>query len=199
MPVECGRRLWLGGRLLRLGVTWQEHVETRPLANRALALDPAAMLLDDAEDHGEAEAGALAGVLGGEERLEDALTDLGGHAVAGGADTEPDILARPRLEVPAQKVGVGNEVGGLEDDAAALGHGVARVEGEVHQHLADLARVGFDEPQIWGGAHFNVNARVEGAAQEAHRLLDGAIEVVRLGPADGAAREDEQALRHACG
>ena len=61
-----------------------------------LAVDfhAAAALLDDPEDGGEAQAGALARSLGGEERLEQAR--LGGrvHAGAGVADRQQDVSAR---------------------------------------------------------------------------------------------------------
>src|SRR5579871_2863984 len=47
--------------------------EGRALSRRAAHNDPALMTLHDAVDDGEAEAGATTGVLGREERLEDAL------------------------------------------------------------------------------------------------------------------------------
>ena len=50
----------------------------RALAGLAVDLDVAAGLLDEAVDHAEPEAGALALGLGGEERLEDVVDDLGG-------------------------------------------------------------------------------------------------------------------------
>jgi hypothetical protein len=46
------------------------------------------VLLDDAEHGGQPESGALAGGLGGEERLEDALAIGGGYAAAGVAYEE---------------------------------------------------------------------------------------------------------------
>ena len=55
-------------------------------------LDVAARLLDEAVDHAQPEAGALAGRLGGEERLERALDHLRAHAGAGVADRDHDVL-----------------------------------------------------------------------------------------------------------
>jgi len=49
-------------------------------------VDEAAALLDDAVDGGETETSALAGFLGGEERLEDAGLSGGVHAVASVGD-----------------------------------------------------------------------------------------------------------------
>ena len=71
------------GRRRRLDpvVGGQIDGEDRALARRAVGEDEAAGLLDDAVGGGQAEAGALADLLGGEERLEDlvelALGDAG--------------------------------------------------------------------------------------------------------------------------
>src|SRR6188768_4090913 len=53
----------------------QEDLEGGAAARRAVDGDVAAALLDDAVHHRQAEAGALAALLGGEERLEDAAAD----------------------------------------------------------------------------------------------------------------------------
>ena len=38
-------------------------------------------------------------------------------------------------------------VGGLQVQGPALGHGIAGVEAQIHQHLVDLALVGLNVPQ----------------------------------------------------
>ena len=53
------------------------------------------VLLDDAVDGRQAQAGALARLLGGEERLEDVLLDLRRHAAAGVAHGQAARRARP--------------------------------------------------------------------------------------------------------
>ena len=58
-----------------------------------------AELLDDPVDRGQPEAGALADLLGREERLEDMLAGLAVHADAGVADGELDIPAWWRFEM----------------------------------------------------------------------------------------------------
>ena len=74
----------------------------RALAERAMSIaDLAARLVGEAENLAEAEAGALADRLGGEEGLEHALEMLGRHAAAGVGDADADIVAgrgcrRPR-------------------------------------------------------------------------------------------------------
>ena len=56
-------------------------------------------LLGESVNHAEAEAGAFAHLLGGEERLEGAAGDLGRHAGAGIGHGDHDVIAGPRLAV----------------------------------------------------------------------------------------------------
>ena len=75
-------------------MTRQEDPERGTLVGFGVDIDETAGLLDDAVDRGEAEAGALADFLGGEERLEDLVDDVGGNAGAGVADVDPHIVRR---------------------------------------------------------------------------------------------------------
>src|SRR5439155_9086527 len=115
--------------------------EGRPAADLALDRDPATALLDDPPRAREAEAGACTGVLRREERLEDMRPRLGVHADARVADGEDDVQAgleraragldrRGELDAPR-----------LDDELSTLWHRVARVQGEVHDHLLELAAV----------------------------------------------------------
>ena len=72
----------------------QVDLEGRSLARFAVDVDEAVVLLDDAVDRGQAQAGALAHLLGGEERLEDVVQGLLVHAAAVVADGQQHILAR---------------------------------------------------------------------------------------------------------
>src|SRR5512134_1544838 len=65
LPVDRRHHGAAGGR------ERQRQREARPLPDRAVAGDRAAVLLDDAVGDREAEAGSLADVLGGEERIVD--------------------------------------------------------------------------------------------------------------------------------
>src|SRR5262249_36513094 len=64
----------------------QVDLDGRAVTFLAVDLDVAARLLDQPVDHAEAETGALADLLGGEERLEHLVHDGGGNAAAGVAD-----------------------------------------------------------------------------------------------------------------
>src|SRR5580692_5869745 len=65
-----------------------------------------ARLLDEAEHHAEAEAGALVPALGREEWFENPMHDLRGHAGPGIADFEHDVAARYDLGVLCGIIGV---------------------------------------------------------------------------------------------
>ena len=103
------------------------------------------MLLDDPLNHRQPEAGSLADLLGGEERLEDARPHLIGHALAGVGDRQPHVLAGAGLAGIAAGVGRGHlDRLGRERQRAPLGHGVAGVQAQVHERLGQERRVGLD-------------------------------------------------------
>src|ERR1044072_5829764 len=76
----------------------QPELLLRPFADLAVDMEGAAGLAGEAVDHGEAEAGALADLLGGEEGLGHLLQYLGRDAAAGIGDGEHDIIARRQAE-----------------------------------------------------------------------------------------------------
>src|SRR5207253_10665097 len=102
----------------------------------------AAVGLDDAVDDGEAEAGAP--LLGGEERVEDALQVVGADALARVGDLEQ------RLVVVAREPHV---------DAAAGRGGVGGVAEKVPEHLAELPRVGPDQHSLGLRLHIDAAPR----------------------------------------
>ena len=126
-----------GQRFGHLALPGRQHdLEGAAPARFAVERDVAAVILDDALDHGQAEPGTVALGLGGEKGLQDALPGLGVHAGAAVAHHN------------AQKIA------GLQDHAlegqfqhpAGRGHGLGGVGAKVHQHLMDLAGIGQHQP-----------------------------------------------------
>src|SRR6185312_7908900 len=76
----------------RLGDRRNEDAETGAMTRPAGGYDDAAMRRDDAMHGGETEAGALADLLGGEERLEHALHGARIHAATGVTHLDAEIL-----------------------------------------------------------------------------------------------------------
>ena len=96
------------------------------------------MTLGDVPHGRETEPGAA--LLGREEGLEGARADVFGHPDARVADRETHC-------VPALSRVRGRDVGGRQREPAALGHGVARVRGQVQDDLVHLVRVGPHRPE----------------------------------------------------
>src|SRR5262249_11150466 len=110
LPGEIGpRRLRLGRYFLRraiggvrlgmnlllfLTVPRQEDRERGAPALLGIDIDEATGLLDDAVHGRQPEPGALADLLGREERLEDLFPDVGGNARAGIRDLDPHVVRR---------------------------------------------------------------------------------------------------------
>src|SRR4051794_13892597 len=147
----------------RLRVNGPEDGHRGPLALGAGQVDLAAVVADDAGDDGEAEAGPLAPLLGGEERVEDGVQVLEGDPAALVDDLERDLGAGPAGAQPEQASGVG---------------GVAGVEQQVDQHLLQLIGVGGQGGQIRRQLRLEPQApRLELPLQElagpAHDALQG--------------------------
>ena len=117
----------------------QDHVDRRAAADLARDQQAAARLLDEAEHHRQPQPGALAGLLGGVERLGDLLDLALGDAVALVGDADAQIISR-RQRWRVGQVGLAR-LADRHGHLAAVGHGVARVEDEVEQREFELRLV----------------------------------------------------------
>ena len=98
-------------------------------------------------------------------------------ARAGVGDGDDGVAARLRLNVQTRVVLVEIEVFDLDAELAAVGHGVAGVDAEVHQHLMNLRRVAENRPHIIG----RLVADFDGLRQRLAQNLDDLFnEVARL-------------------
>ncbi len=129
----------------------QVHFESCAVADFAVYPDVSAALLHDSVHGREAQAGAAALRFGGEKWLEDARLSGGVHADAGVADGEHHVGARVNDGVLRGVIAIELHVGSFDGQAAAVGHGVARVDYEVQGDLLDLAGVGFHAAEIGAG------------------------------------------------
>src|SRR4029079_10341092 len=107
----------LGGLEVPLGA---RQVDLEGGAATDLAVDPdrAAALLDDREHHREAEASALVGALGREERLEDPAARRLVHAHAGVAEREHHVVPGLDVEMAGGESVVELDVSGLDGELA---------------------------------------------------------------------------------
>ena len=66
---------------------------------------------------------------------------------------------------------IDDDIRRLNNHAAALGHGIPRIEAEVHQDLMDLCRIGTDGPDTGRIDHLDLDSRVNGSPQQRNRFF----------------------------
>ncbi len=154
--------------------------------------DPAAVLGDDAVDGGEAEAGAFALFLGGEEGVEDFGDDFGWDTGAGIGDGEADEGAGAAVGVGFEFVGGELGVGGGERDGTAVGHGVAGIDGEVDDDLFHHADVGHGGVEVGFAVEDELDIFADEAVEHFEEVIDDVVQVDGGDGEDGATAEHEE-------
>ena len=155
-------------------------VKVAPWPGDALHLDVALGLLDEAESLAEAEAGAFADFLGGEEGLEDRFQPVRHDAVTGVGHRDRDELAAA-ADLSAQR-GNGADLADGDRQPAFAVHGVAGVDGQIDQRRLELGDIG--NGKAAGGRDIDIDAYPgadEGTDQLRHALdLRADVEHLRL-------------------
>ena len=140
-----GAGLFLSGQL---GRARQIELHRRALALFGIQVEVPARLLEETIDLAEAEAGALADILGGEEGIERTRLHLGRHADPGIADRDTDIIARRKVFLLTGIGRVERDIGRLDHQLAAIGHGVAGVDRQVDDRGFQLGLIDRARPDI---------------------------------------------------
>ena len=147
----------LDGNLRRRFHLRQINLEGRAPARLAINADVAAALFDDAVTGGQSQTRSLADVLGGKKRLERVRLDFLAHSPAGVRDGQHHVVARFQFRITAHALLVERDVGGFQREFAAVGHGVARVHGQVHDDLFNLSGVRLHHLQAGGGNDVHIH------------------------------------------
>ena len=145
----------------------------------AVDLDVPARLLDEAVDHAEAEAGALADLLGREERLEGAVDDLGRHAGRPIGDEQGNVVAGCYLDIVPCVLLVETDVGRLDQEAPASRHGIAGVDGKVEDCVLEARSVGQCRPQARGERGFHPDVLAERLPEHDRHARNDLVQVER--------------------
>ena len=119
----------------------------------------------------------FAGPFRGEERIEHLVEHVSGNAGPGIADRDHGVAARPDVAVRAGVVFVENDRPGFDDELAAIGHGVAGVEGEIEDSGGKL--VGIDDCRacLAFKYRFDLDMLAERALQQLCGIDDQRIDV----------------------
>ena len=171
----------------------EEDAEHRPPSGVRLHLHDAPVGLDPLEHHEEAEARALAPLLGGEEGLEDPGEDLGLHALAPVGDLDQDP-GRRRLPLLGARRPRGVLPGG-EPQHPAPGHGVPRVDAEVEHGLVEVRGPAHHAGQPRCRVEHDLDAAVEGLPRQACAVGEHRRDVHRGRLAGGLPGDAEEASR----
>jgi hypothetical protein len=110
-----------------------------PAENR----DAAAALPDDAVHNGEAQAGTLPLLFGGEKRFEYAALLRLVHPTAVVGYAQKHVRPGKIVFLPLSAAGIKFDGRDLNDEFAALRHRIAGVDGQIDEDLLQLCRIGF--------------------------------------------------------
>ena len=152
----------------------------------------AAALADEAVDHRQAKARALAEVLRREERLENPLADVVRDPDALVGDLEHDGLSGMREHVRERLVIVAGGEPRAHGDRSAIGHRIARVDDQVEDDLLHLPAVGRDRRKPRRQIHVERVFRSEQAREHLLHVADDGGELERLGLQHLLAAEREE-------
>ena len=174
-------------------------MEGRAFAHFAFQLDPTLVLLDDAIDGREAEAGSLAEFLRRKKRLEDALQIFRRNAFAGVRVAEADEFPRRGLDGFADVGGVHVARGNADGQPSAARHRIARIHREVQQNLLDHRRVGLDNRRLAVEMNLQRDVLAEQPAEHFLHAADHAVQIQRTRIDDLLAAKREQLPRQTGG
>src|SRR5262245_25258453 len=158
----------------------QIDLHRRPLARLAVDLDVPLRLFDEPVDLTETEPGALAGRLGGEERLKRTHEHLSGHSDPVVGHGDQDILAAAYLGIGPTIVLVQKGVAGLDGELAAVRHGIAGVDREIEQRSLEFVRVNLHLPETGTADRLHFDDLTERALQELDLAGNEFVQVERL-------------------
>ena len=152
----------------------------------------AAHALHDRVDGRQTEASAVADLFGREERLEDMRFGGVVHAAARIAEAQLDEVSSGRCRSPHLIV---RDVRRFNREDAAARHRVARIDGQVHQHLLQLRGVPLNRTHAGRQARHDLDVFAQRALQELLDLGDDRIEIQWAEPHDLSAAEHQQPPR----
>ena len=180
---------------LRAGQARQVDLGGGALAGLRIHLHVAARLAHEAIDLAQAQAGAAAHVLGGEEGVEGLGQHLGRHAAAGVADGHHHVLAGRQAGVLGHVALVQPGVGSFDGQAAAVGHRVAAIDRQVEDGVFQLVGVDMGAPQPTSQHRFQQHRAAQRMAQQVGHAGHQLVHVHRFGLQWLLAREGQQPLR----
>ena len=158
----------------------------------AFHLGPAVVQLHDSINGGKAQPDSFADSLGGEKRFKDATQRRLVHARACVADPQTNEMARAGLGMILHISIVDFRAEGAEDQSASFGHGVARVDGQVHDQLLHHTRVRHHGRQVRRVIALQRDLFTQQAVQNFRDVSHDFVQIKKLRQHDLAPAERQQ-------
>ena len=177
----------------------QKHGERGADIDRALDLNPAFVLTDDAIHGGQTEAGALTDILGGEKRLIYMREDRGVHAPAVVGDGKTEEVSAAGIGMPAPVVFGERDSSQANADGARAGDRIAGVDDEIHDNLLEIGGIGENARQIFGAVTLKLDVLGQKAREHVAQVGQRDAEIQRLGAGNLTPAEDKQLPRQGRG
>src|SRR5579884_2787104 len=172
--------------------------EGRALVDDAIYFDKAMMLSDDAVHHGQAQSGSFADILGRKKRLEQAAAYLLAHPYSGIGHSKHDVLAGlERRWIPDVPL-LDAYLAGGKRELPALGHSIAGVKAEIHQHLLEPGRVRVDRFEVWLRLEVYFDCGAEGGFQKGKQVGYHVVDVHFRGDECLPTGKGQELARQAC-
>ncbi len=170
----------------------KKHFESGADAHFALDFEPAMMLFDNAINGGQSQPSSLADFLGREKRLKNPLQHLGFHAATSICHGQADEPTHTGFRVLSQVGGVNFSGGSRDDKFAALGHGITRVDRQIHHNLLDHPGIRLNARQFRLTVDFQRDILADQPRKHASQILQHRIQIENLRSKNLLATEREQ-------
>src|SRR6266540_2937320 len=105
--------------------------------------------------------------------------DVEAHAAPGVRDRQHDVPTGPQVGLLRGHALVDHPVRGRDVEPTASGHGITRVDDEVHDHLLDLPAIGGDPAEIRVRHEDELDALGEHAIQDPWHAAHDVVEIQR--------------------
>ena len=179
-----------------LSVGGEVNLHRGSLAQFALHVNEASVLLHQAVDHRHAEARSVPSLLGGEERLENLRQHLLIHSGAGVGRREANVLTgiAPAVLCPVRRIQP--RVPRLQAQYATVRHGVSRVGRQIDHDLLNSPGIGLNLGEGQVVLHLDFDRFRKERPQGGHEVLQQFSDVHRLRRELNPAAEAQEALDH---
>ena len=136
-------------------------------------------LRDNVVGQRQSETGPLAGFFGRKKGFKYVRQSLLIHAFAVIGDFQPDKFTGKHIQISFTVVFIQNGIAALNNQLAAINHGISGIDAQIHYHLFDVNRIAIDNLKIASMMGFDADHLGNGPFQQLFQLPDLLIEIER--------------------